>query len=94
MVGNIARSDQRKDYVIANAGPVEHRAILGDSKQRRKHPQRAVRERHADRRPGERPRASSNIEAEDFNFESGKTKPAASVMPYVGDAYNGLDAVF
>src|SRR4029079_13360051 len=35
-----------------------------------------------------------NIEAEDFNFESGKTKPAASVMPYVGDAYNGLDAVF
>ena len=34
------------------------------------------------------------IEAEDFNYESGKAKPEASVMPYMGDAYNGLSAVF
>lgn len=33
------------------------------------------------------------IEAEDLNYEGGKTKPEASVMPYLGDAYNGLNAV-
>jgi hypothetical protein len=31
-----------------------------------------------------------NIEAEDFNYEGGKTKPEASTMPYLGNAYNGL----
>ncbi|MSU31823.1 MAG: hypothetical protein EXS25_04005 [Pedosphaera sp.] len=33
------------------------------------------------------------IETEDFNFEGGKTKDIASVMPYVGGAYAGLSAV-
>lgn len=33
------------------------------------------------------------IEAEDFNYESGKTKAEASVMPYTGNAYNNLSAV-
>jgi hypothetical protein len=33
------------------------------------------------------------IEAEDFNYESGKTLPQASVMPYLGNAYAGLDAI-
>ncbi len=33
------------------------------------------------------------IEAEDFNYEGGKTKPEASVMPYLGLAYEGLNAV-
>jgi hypothetical protein len=33
------------------------------------------------------------IEAEDFNYDGGKTKPEASVMPYFGGAYNGLGAV-
>ena len=35
-----------------------------------------------------------SIEAEDLNYDNGKAKPEASVMPYKGDAYNGLDAVF
>ncbi len=30
------------------------------------------------------------IEAEDFNFASGQTKPEASVMPYMGNAYTNL----
>jgi len=34
------------------------------------------------------------IEMEDFNFDRGQTKPAASVMPYLGGAYDGLGAVF
>ncbi|MHB9005843.1 MAG: hypothetical protein ACYDC1_02835 [Limisphaerales bacterium] len=34
------------------------------------------------------------IEAEDFNYEGGKTRPEASVMPYLGLAYEGLNAVF
>ncbi|MBI2926765.1 MAG: Ig-like domain-containing protein [Verrucomicrobia bacterium] len=33
------------------------------------------------------------IEAEDFNYDNGKTKAEASVMPYRGGAYNGLSAV-
>ena len=32
------------------------------------------------------------IEAEDFNYGSGQTKPEASVMPYAGGAYSGLAA--
>ncbi len=31
-----------------------------------------------------------DIEAEDFNYEGGKTKPEASTMPYLGNAYLGL----
>lgn len=34
------------------------------------------------------------IEAEDFNYGGGKTKPEASIMPYLGLAYEGLNAVF
>src|SRR5262249_46643717 len=30
------------------------------------------------------------IEAEDYNYENGKTKPEASVMPYKGGAYPGV----
>lgn len=33
------------------------------------------------------------VEAEDFNYDNGKSKPEASVMPYLGGAYAGLDAV-
>lgn len=33
------------------------------------------------------------IEAEDYDYESGKSVPAASVMPYLGGAYSGLAAV-
>jgi hypothetical protein len=33
------------------------------------------------------------IEAEDFDYDSGQTKPEASVMPYLGGAYAGLSAV-
>jgi len=33
------------------------------------------------------------IEAEDFNYDGGKTKPEASVMPYAGGAYADLGAV-
>ena len=33
-----------------------------------------------------------NIEAEDFNYDSGKTKAEASTMPYKGGAYAGLSA--
>lgn len=33
------------------------------------------------------------IEAEDFDYDGGKTKPEASVMPYLGGAYAGLSAV-
>ncbi|MBI3763550.1 MAG: hypothetical protein HY260_17025 [Chloroflexi bacterium] len=33
------------------------------------------------------------IEAEDFNYDGGKSVAAASVMPYVGNAYNGLGAI-
>jgi hypothetical protein len=33
------------------------------------------------------------IEAEDFNYEGGKWKPEANVMPYVGNAYTNLTAV-
>ena len=33
------------------------------------------------------------IEAEDFDYNSGQTKPEASVMPYLGGAYDGLSAV-
>jgi hypothetical protein len=32
------------------------------------------------------------IEAEDYDYESGRSVPAASVMPYLGGAYNGLAA--
>ncbi|MFM7099978.1 MAG: hypothetical protein ACKO3N_02280, partial [Verrucomicrobiota bacterium] len=32
------------------------------------------------------------IEAEDFNFDGGQTKAAASTMPYTGNAYAGLNA--
>lgn len=34
-----------------------------------------------------------NIEAEDFDYDSGKTKDEASVMPYMGGAYDGLSAI-
>jgi hypothetical protein len=33
------------------------------------------------------------IEAEDFNYDGGQTKAAASVMPYLGGAYDGLGAI-
>lgn len=33
------------------------------------------------------------IEAEDFNYDGGKTKTEASTMPYFGGAYSGLGAV-
>ncbi|MHB9006930.1 MAG: PA14 domain-containing protein, partial [Limisphaerales bacterium] len=33
------------------------------------------------------------IEAEDFDYDSGKSMDAASVMPYLGGAYDGLSAV-
>jgi hypothetical protein len=33
------------------------------------------------------------IEAEDFDYDSGKTQAAASTMPYTGNAYNNLSAV-
>jgi hypothetical protein len=33
------------------------------------------------------------IEAEDFDYDNGKSKPEASTMPYTGGAYEGLDAV-
>ncbi|RME92809.1 MAG: hypothetical protein D6766_09405 [Verrucomicrobia bacterium] len=33
------------------------------------------------------------IEAEDFNYNGGQSKPEASVMPYLGGAYSGLGAV-
>jgi hypothetical protein len=33
------------------------------------------------------------IEAEDFNYDGGKSRPEASVMPYTGGAYAGLSAV-
>lgn len=36
--------------------------------------------------------AAFYIEAEDFNFGGGQTKPEASVMPYAGGAYSGLSA--
>jgi hypothetical protein len=35
-----------------------------------------------------------NIEAEDFDFDGGQTKAEASVMPYMGGAYNGLTALY
>ncbi len=34
------------------------------------------------------------IEAEDFNYDGGKTMPAVSVMPYLGGAYTNLSAKF
>lgn len=34
------------------------------------------------------------IEAEDYNYNGGQTKPAASVMPYYGGAYAGLSATY
>jgi hypothetical protein len=33
------------------------------------------------------------IEGEDFDYDSGKNMPAASVMPYYGGAYEGLSAI-
>jgi hypothetical protein len=33
------------------------------------------------------------VEAEDFNFDGGQVKDAASTMPYTGGAYDGLSAV-
>lgn len=33
------------------------------------------------------------IEAEDFNFDGGKTLPAASVMPYAGGGFTGKDGL-
>jgi hypothetical protein len=33
------------------------------------------------------------IEAEDFNYDGGKSRPEASLMPYMGGAYAGLGAV-
>lgn len=33
------------------------------------------------------------IEAEDFDYDGGKSKPEASVMPYLGGAYAGLSAL-
>ena len=33
------------------------------------------------------------IEAEDFNYDNGKTVAAASTMPYAGGAYDGLGGV-
>jgi hypothetical protein len=35
-----------------------------------------------------------NIEAEDYDYDSGQHQAAASVMPYLGGAYEGLAAVF
>jgi hypothetical protein len=42
---------------------------------------------------GSLPAAKFFIEAEDFNYDGGKSKPEASVMPYFGGAYAGLGAV-
>lgn len=38
--------------------------------------------------------AAFTIEAEDFDYDGGKTKAEASVMPYLGGAYTNLTAVF
>jgi hypothetical protein len=42
---------------------------------------------------GSLPAAKFFIEAEDFNYDSGKSKAEASAMPYFGGAYAGLGAV-
>jgi hypothetical protein len=34
------------------------------------------------------------IEAEDFDYDNGKTMPEASAMPYLGGAYQGLNAIY
>jgi len=39
------------------------------------------------------PPGSFWIESEDYNYGSGQTVAAASVMPYTGDAYSGLEGV-
>jgi hypothetical protein len=43
--------------------------------------------------PGDLPSNSFVIEAEDFDFDGGQTKPEASVMPYFGGAYQDLGAI-
>ncbi|HKS36827.1 MAG TPA: hypothetical protein VJW76_06535 [Verrucomicrobiae bacterium] len=42
---------------------------------------------------GDLPASSFWIEAEDFNHSGGQTMPAASTMPYAGNAYDQLGAV-
>lgn len=42
--------------------------------------------------PADLPTNSFVIEAEDFDFGAGQSKPEASVMPYLGGAYQGLSA--
>lgn len=42
--------------------------------------------------PSDLPADSFWIEAEDYNYESGQTLAEASVMPYLGGAYEGLPA--
>lgn len=43
--------------------------------------------------PGDLPANSFNIEAEDFNYDGGKTIADASTMPYLGGAYDTLGAI-
>lgn len=43
--------------------------------------------------PSPAPASMFLIEGEDFNFGGGQTTNIASVMPYLGNAYNGLSAV-
>lgn len=43
--------------------------------------------------PALRAQGDFYIEAEDFNYDGGESRAAASVMPYLGGAYNGLAAV-
>ena len=80
------------DYVIANAGP----ANIGQYWVKVSNPKSTVITGQNDNPTVVLVNAPSvfTIEAEDFNYENGKSKAEASVMPYLGNAYDGLSAVY
>lgn len=80
------------DYVISNAGPKD----IGQYWVTVSNPKASVTSGQGDTPTVVLVNATGvfAIEAEDFNYDGGQTKPEASVMPYLGDAYNGLGAVY
>lgn len=81
-----------KDYVIANASSAD----IGQYWVKVSNPKNTVKTGQGDTPTVVLVNATGvfNIEAEDFNYDGGKSKAEASVMPYTGGAYAGLSAKY
>jgi len=82
-----------KDYTISNAGPED----IGQYWVKVSNPKASVTSGQGTPNPTVvlvKATGVFNIEAEDFDYDSGKSKDATGTMPYAGGAYDQLSAVY